>query len=212
VLARLRDVFGADRVVDNVAVGGVVAPPNWSGYAQRLIGPNLKTISRGQVTLDGNNLTVRGEVASESVRQQVVSEMAANLNPNYVVKNSLRVTLSDQSVVDRALADRIIEFEPGSTQLTVSGQAILDEIAATLKTLANRKVEVIGHTDALGRRDYNLALSGARANAVKTYLVGKGIKAELVNVSGEGPDRPVASNSTPQGRARNRRIEFRVSQ
>ena len=73
-----------------------------------------------------------------------------------------------------------------------------------------RRVEVIGHTDALGNRPGNISLSLARAQAVKAYLVGKGLPPERLQTSGMGPDQPVAGNDTEAGRARNRRIEFRV--
>jgi len=85
-------------------------------------------------------------------------------------------------------------------------------MAAVMLRLRGRKVEVIGHTDDTGLRASNVALSQARAEAVRTYLSGKGIVADSVLVSGQGPDRPVASNATADGRARNRRIEFRIAQ
>jgi OOP family OmpA-OmpF porin len=81
-----------------------------------------------------------------------------------------------------------------------------------LLRLKDKKVEVIGHTDNAGSRAGNLSLSQARAEAVKAYVVERGVKADMVAVSGEGPDRPVADNRTPEGRARNRRIEFKVVQ
>jgi OOP family OmpA-OmpF porin len=69
---------------------------------------------------------------------------------------------------------------------------------------------VIGHTDAQGARAANVSLSLARAESVKVYLVGKGLSADRLATSGMGPDQPVASNANEAGRARNRRIEFRV--
>jgi OOP family OmpA-OmpF porin len=124
----------------------------------------------------------------------------------------LRVAVSEQGMLDAALADRIIEFESGKAALADSGKAILDQMSAVLLRLKDKKVEVIGHTDNAGSRAGNLSLSQARAEAVKSYVVGRGVKAEMVSVSGEGPDRPVADNRTPEGRARNRRIEFKVVQ
>jgi len=213
ILQKAREVYGADRVVDQLAIGPVVAPPSWSTYVQRLISPDLKQVSHGQLAVSGNNIDLKGEVGNEATRQQLVSAMSTQLNPTYTVRNGLRVASNEQGVIDNALANRIVEFESGSATLTPKGRAILDEMVAPLKALpAQRRVQVIGHTDNLGSRDANIALAAARADAVKAYLVGKAIPAEMIETSGAGPDRPVVSNATAEGRARNRRIEFRVSQ
>lgn len=212
MLAQVRALYGAERVVDQVTIAQVSLPPNWNGYVQRLITPNLKLISKGELKIDGTNVTVRGEVANEAQRQQIASDIATSLNPSYTVNNGLRVSAAEQNLLDATLDKRIIEFESGKATLTASGQAILDEMAAALQKVKGKKVEVIGHTDNTGLRESNLALSQARAEAVRTYLTGKGINPEMVMVSGQGPDRPVAENTSAEGRARNRRIEFRVAQ
>ncbi|MDE2401503.1 MAG: OmpA family protein [Burkholderiales bacterium] len=212
VLSRLRDLYGADRVVDQMALGAVVAPPQWSQHLHKLLSPSLKQVTRGQLNVQGNLIDLKGEVPNESVRQQVASDMAASLNPTYTVRNGLRVAAQEQAIVDQTLANRIIEFEAGSAVLRPAGMAILDEMAQTLAKLKGKKVEVLGHTDAQGGRVANVALSLARAQAVKTYLVGKGLLADSISTAGLGPDRPVASNATDEGRARNRRIEFQVVQ
>lgn len=214
VLARLRELYGAERVVDQIAIGNVAVPANWHAYVHKLIAPNLKLISRGQISIDGNNVSVRGEVANEAQRQQIASDIATSLNPTYIVNNGLRVKAAEaeQGLLDAALDKRIIEFDSGQASITPAGLAILDEMAAVMQKLKERKVEVIGHTDNTGLRASNVALSQARAEAVRAYLATRGIKPETVLTSGQGPDRPVASNATADGRARNRRIEFRIAQ
>ncbi|HAT30151.1 MAG TPA: cell envelope biogenesis protein OmpA [Janthinobacterium sp.] len=212
VLTRLRELYGADKVVDQIAVGPVALPANWNGYVQKLLSPDLKLISRGQLKIDGSVIGLRGEVANEAQRQKIASDMATNLNPTYVVNNGLRVSAAEQNVLDTTLANRIVEFESGKTTLTPVGREILDEMSVAMQKLKDRKVEVIGHTDNQGLRASNQGLSQARAEAVKVYLIGKGIKAELLSASGQGSDRPIASNDTAEGRARNRRIEFRMAQ
>lgn len=212
LLDRLRIVYGASRVVDQLAVGTVAAPANWNEYVARLINPDLKLIKGGQLKVEGNKVSLRGDVANEEQRQKIAGNIAASLNPTYTVNNGLRVTVSQQSVLDAALADRIIEFESGKAALTDSGMQVLDQMGAAMQKLQGVKVEVIGHTDNAGSRAGNLSLSQARAEAVKAYIVAKGIPADAIAVSGEGPDRPVADNRTPEGRARNRRIEFKVIQ
>jgi OmpA-OmpF porin, OOP family len=213
IVARVREIYGADRVVDQLGVGDLLAPPNWSKQVQRILSPELKQVSRGQVSVQGNVVEIKGEVLNEAVRQSLVSQMLTDLsNPTYTVRNGLRVTAAGQDKLDTALANRVIEFEPGNAELTARGQAVLDQLVPALRELTDRRFEVIGHTDALGARSTNVALSIARAESVRIYLARKGLPESLFSASGVGPDRPVASNDTAEGRSRNRRIEFRVVQ
>lgn len=213
ILVRMRELYGADRVVDQLGVAQLVSPPQWAQHVQRMLSPDLKQVSRGQISINGNVVELKGEVATDTVRQQVVQALTAQINnPTYSVRNGLRVTGAGQEQLDAALANRIIEFEPGSAQLTPAGQAVLDQLLPVLRQLAGRRFEVIGHTDAMGARSTNIALSQARADSVKAYLVFKGQPEASLGASGVGPDRPLASNDTAEGRARNRRIEFRVGQ
>ena len=212
VLARLRELYGAEKVVDQISVGSVVMPANWDTYVKKLINPNLKLISRGQLKIDGNTISVRGEVANEAQRQQITSDMATHLNPTYTIKNGLHVAAAEQNILDTTLANRIIEFDTGKATLTPAGKAILDEMAGPLRKLKDKKVEIIGHTDSRGLRASNLSLSFARADAVKDYLAMKGLDVDMITTSGQGSDRPVANNDSADGRTRNRRIEFRIAQ
>lgn len=212
IIGKLRELYGPGRVIDQISVGQVVAPPNWSNHVYALLNDDLKTVSRGSLSVDGTNVVVKGEVANEAQRQHVASQIATRLNPNYLVKNNLRVGAPQQSLIDQALANRIIEFESGSATLKSAGQDIVRELAAAMGQLKNSKFEVIGHTDNRGLRETNIQLSQARANAVKQFLAANGIDPALVATSGAGPDIPVASNDTALGRQKNRRIEFRVIQ
>ncbi|MEX3984939.1 OmpA family protein [Paraburkholderia sp. EG287A] len=210
VLARLRETYGAANVVDQIEVGDVATPPNWSDNVQKLLNAQLKQIHKGQLKIDGTQIDVRGEVGNEAARQQIASDMATALNPTYTIRNGLRVSASEQGLLDQTLANRTIEFETGSATLTPQGRAILDQMAAVLVKMNTRTVAIIGHTDNAGNRTSNIALSQARADAVKGYLVGKGISPQQMTATGVGPDQPIASNDTSDGRARNRRIEFRA--
>ncbi|MBN3790543.1 OmpA family protein [Burkholderia sp. Ac-20353] len=212
VLQKLRDTYGATNVVDQIEVGDVATPPNWSANVQKLIGPQLKQISKGQLKIDGTQIEMKGEVHNEAQRQQIASDMANTLNPTYTIRNGLRVSASEQGLLDQTLANRTIEFETGSATLTPQGKLILDQMAAALAKMPNRTIDLIGHTDNSGNRTSNIALSQARADAVKGYLITKGIASQQMTTTGVGPDQPIAPNDTADGRARNRRIEFRVGQ
>ena len=72
-------------------------------------------------------------------------------------------------------------------------------------------MEVQGHTDNVCKRDYNIDLSERRAQAVRTYLIGKGVPATRLSAHGYGTDVPIADNKTKEGRAKNRRVEFNIT-
>ena len=211
VISALRQVYGANNVIDKIdVVSSVGTPANWSANVQKVLTPALKAVRSGQLHIEGTQLTLSGEVRNEAARQQLLSDMAGALNPTYTIKNGLRVPVSEQIVVDNVLANRIIEFETSSATLTRAAKGILDEMVPALQKLTNKSVAIIGHTDNIGSRAINLALSQARAETVKGYLVNKGLDPANLSITGVGPDQPAASNATEEGRTRNRRIEFRV--
>lgn len=210
LLGKVRDLYGAANVVDRLEVGGVVPPPNWTDNVGKLLTANLKQVHKGRLQITGTQVAVKGNVGNEAQRQQVVSEMATALNQTYTIDNGLIVAGSAQGNLDKVLANRVVEFETASAKLTAAGRGILDEMSEAIKKLGNPKVQLIGHTDSDGNRAANVALSLERANSVRDYLVGKGIPAASLTTSGVGPDRPATSNATPEGRAKNRRIEFHL--
>lgn len=103
-----------------------------------------------------------------------------------------------------------INFKTGSAQITAGSHGILDRAARVLGDYPDVRIEISGHTDSRGKADYNRDLSARRAQSVKDYLIGKGIKEDRMTTIGYGPDRPIASNGTDSGRAQNRRTEFRL--
>lgn len=212
ILAKLRELYGAQNVVDRLEVGGVVPPPNWADNMTKVLAPNLKQVHKGQLQVSGTQIAIKGSVSNEALRQQVVSHIATSLNPTYSIDNGLVVAGGEaQNVLDKTLSNRVVEFESGAATLTPVGRTILDEMGAAIKQIGTPRVQLIGHTDSQGNRQANVALSLARAGTVRNYLIEKGIPAESLSAAGAGPDQPVASNDTVEGRAKNRRIEFRLA-
>lgn len=209
ILDQLRELYGSERVVDRIQVESIPTPPNWGKYVAGMLTPGLKRVSNGKLEVDGQRVRISGEVANEAQRQQVASALSLASNSSYTVTNSLGMG-DGQGLLDATLGDRIIEFESGSARLTDVGRTILDEMAGKMRQIGDARVQIIGHTDDVGQRQANIALSHARAEAVRSYLVGAGIARDSLSVLGKGPDEPVADNGTPEGRARNRRIQFRV--
>jgi len=101
-------------------------------------------------------------------------------------------------------------FEVGKAIIKPSSFPYLDELVTVIQDpeALTWSLEIQGHTDNKGGDDYNQKLSEDRANAVKKYLVDKGIKAERIIAKGFGLTKPIATNDTPEGREKNRRVEF----
>lgn len=103
-----------------------------------------------------------------------------------------------------------IRFETGSAYLTVDSRDYLMSVALFLKKDNKLNMLIIGHTDSRGSDSYNMTLSKKRAAAVRDFLIKQGISPERLSVDGKGEKEPVAKNTSPRGRAANRRTEFRL--
>lgn len=102
-----------------------------------------------------------------------------------------------------------VTFNTGSAVLTSASNAVLDRVAQALLNNPTVRVEVQGHTDNTGSVAGNNRISTARANSVRTYLIRRGVPAARLTARGYGPSQPKADNSTPAGRAQNRRVELK---
>lgn len=101
-----------------------------------------------------------------------------------------------------------VTFETASADLTPEALSVLQGIAAALVANPEIRVRVNGHTDSTGSRPYNITLSQNRAESVVAYLTAQGVDATRLVAQGFGPDQPVATNETPEGRQENRRVEL----
>jgi OOP family OmpA-OmpF porin len=108
------------------------------------------------------------------------------------------------------VAAKNIFFATGSSKLLPKSFKSLNEVAALLAADESLMIAIDGHTDSTGKREKNLTLSNDRANSVKAYLSTKGVTDSRMTATGYGPDKPVATNKTAAGRAKNRRVEMTV--
>lgn len=101
-----------------------------------------------------------------------------------------------------------VQFKSGTAILSAESKSILDNIAQTLKDNQHLVFEVAGHSDNRGDYNFNVNLSEKRAQSVRQYLVDNGVAADRLTARGYGPDKPVASNDSREGRSQNRRVEL----
>lgn len=105
-------------------------------------------------------------------------------------------------------ADAFFDFNKST--LKPEGKAKLDDLVAKIKAINLEVIIAVGHTDSVGTEAYNQKLSVRRSEAVKAYLVSKGIEKNRVYTEGKGKTQPVADNNTAEGRSKNRRVEIEV--
>ncbi|KTT21819.1 outer membrane protein OmpA [Pseudacidovorax intermedius] len=105
-------------------------------------------------------------------------------------------------------ADAFFDFD--KSVLKPEGRAKLDDLVSKIKGINLEVIIAVGHTDSIGTDAYNQRLSVRRAEAVKAYLVSKGIERNRVYTEGKGEKQPIADNRTKEGRAKNRRVEIEV--
>jgi len=119
-----------------------------------------------------------------------------------------RVTIGEKKL---ELKEKVF-FDTGKTTIKPESDSLLDEVAAVLNDHPEVKhIQVEGHTDNKGSAALNKKLSKGRAEAVKDYLVKKGVAPDRLSAKGFGPTRPIATNKTAKGREENRRVEFVIA-
>ena len=211
VLTKAQLFFGTENVTDNLQVVAD-APQLWWKAKPLDVFSRLRGLPVFELVLaDGDRATLAGRVGSDSAGSEIAAWLSANLVDGLKLENRLEVDTAlagsasqgDPSV----LLNETIEFATGSAEVPEAARARLNLIAQVLAE-DGRSVKVLGHTDNVGDAESNRVLSRQRAESVAAYLVAHGVDAGKLTADGAGQEKPLADNGTPEGRQRNRRIEF----
>lgn len=167
----------------------------------------------------GNNLGKGGNGALGAVLGGAIGGVAGGVIGNKMDKQAREI---DQALpgaeVERVgegiklvLGENAVRFDTNKSTLTAAAKTNLDKLIPVFKEYADTNITIFGYTDSTGSADYNLKLSGERAASVEKYLESKGISVSRFNVLGLGIADPIASNDTPEGKSKNRRVEFAIT-
>jgi OmpA-OmpF porin, OOP family len=174
--------YGAGNVIDNLTIDAA---------------------AKGPITV-----TLLGFVASDAVKAARGDEAKA-FYPAATIDNQLAIVAAPAAKAeDVQCGDSVVvaaTFATGSANLTAEARQLLNAVVPCIKG----PFEVGGHTDNVGKAESNQALSERRAAAVAQYLASKGVDAKLLTPKGYGPTQPIGDNGTAEGKAKNRRIEFK---
>lgn len=172
--------------------------------AQRTLAATWDNLSNARKEIAQGKAELASEKAAREKAEASAAAALASLNKIAQVKEESRGTV--------ITLDGQVLFVTGKAELLPIAQDRLNQVAQSLKELDDDKlVSIEGFTDSRGADDMNMKLSQDRANAVRNYLIGQGVKAEKLRAVGRGEANPVASNDTAEGRANNRRVELVVS-
>jgi OmpA-OmpF porin, OOP family len=166
--------------------------------------------SSGQNVMDSSGDCVR--TSSWKVEDMTVECGAEPPAPEEVVVEEVIVVPPPVVMYEKTTMSTSALFAFDSDVLKEEGKVALHELGDSIKAKGAKVVDidVIGHTDSTGPEVYNQGLSERRAQAVADYIIGEGIDANIIDVSGEGENNPIASNDTREGRAENRRVDVNV--
>ena len=167
----------------------------------------------------GNNIGKGGNAPLGAVLGGVVGGVAGGVIGNKMDKQAkeIKETLPGAEVervgegIKVTLNENTVNFDFNSANLTTLAKSNLDKLVTVLKNNPDTNINIYGHTDSIGSDAVNLRISAQRAAAVKNYFVANGISASRMFTEGLGKSSPIASNDTDAGRAKNRRVEFKVN-
>lgn len=167
----------------------------------------------------GNNVGKGGNGALGAVLGGVIGGVAGGVIGNKMDKQAREI---DQALpgadvvrvgegIKLVLGENAVRFDFNKSTLTAQAKANLDKLVKVFTDYPDTDIVIYGYTDSSGADDYNLKLSTQRAEAVKSYLSKKGLKAARFSTTGMGEADPIESNDTDAGRSKNRRVEFAIT-
>lgn len=167
-------------------------------------------VSKGTLTLTGTAPSEEAKAGAVSLAGQIPG--LKGVVDQIVLDTVLIRKTSQKAACNAGVATALKAGQIGfsGTALTRPSRTILDQIAVALQECPESNVEVAGYTDSSGSEAANLRVSQQRAEAAVDYLVGKGVDRARLTAVGYGQAEPIADNTTPEGRAVNRRLEFKI--
>jgi OOP family OmpA-OmpF porin len=208
VLAEASKIYGDGNVIDELKISNTVGEAAWMPAGLGMFGLMKDGVKKAGFGFENGNLTLNGIVKNIDAESKLLADARAAF-PNTDVIDKVDVEAAAvQRNIGEFLSTRTIEFATGSAVILPRGKAILDTVAMMLAEAPDAMIEVSGHTDNIGKEATNTLLSQRRADATEAYLIKKGIVDARMTSKGYGQTMPIADNATPDGRQRNRRIQF----
>ncbi len=218
IVAAAKQHLGDTNVIDKMKIVAG-APDGWGETVIQAALAHLDDYVNMTASFHDTELSVSGRVISKKLYDTLQQHTDESLKPPYslsgfdvkVNESKADVAAADcQRLFNDLLSERKIYFQVSRAVIRRESAALIDELAEVALKCPETRIEIAGHTDSSGPRSMNQKLSEMRAQAVVERLKMKNVDPERLIAVGYGEMRPIADNSTDEGRAKNRRIEFTI--
>ena len=209
-----RELFGKRNVTDFSVLRNRNTDLSWPNMVRSVIEAS-RDFNEVEFQVRDGKVTVIGGESSAADFDASVSELRSRLEDGFTLEvqydsgQPISSSVCETRVMELATSEAI-KFESGTSDISQSAEENLASIARILSSCPDASFLIIGHTDASGNELSNVTLSEQRARKVSEYLVGKGITSSRLTSVGRGSSEPISDNDTAEGKARNRRIEFKL--
>jgi len=214
VVKQAKATFGTSNITNKLEIGESVAQlPNLTDYF-KVLNNKTNTLNTLMASLNNKSLLLKGSVTNENAVALLNSQMSQKFG--FDVDNKLRVIpppverIACSDLINDLLRDGQINFSSGKALIEQGSFSLLESIKNIALQCPEATFEVSGHTDSVGNSGFNKRLSEQRAQAVISHLNELGLDTKNFKAVGYGPEQAIADNATPEGRAKNRRIEFKI--
>ncbi len=211
LLTKIFNFYGTN-IIDKIEIG-VGEPKSWDAFIFT-VAKEVQKFDLSLVTISDKTLHISGKIRTEKARIEVEKSLKSfNVDGFHIHCHMVALDATArvcQEKFNTLLEKEKIEFASNKSVVKASNHKLLESLTDIALLCPNVNIEIIGHTDSLGNDAKNKALSLSRAKSVVAKLFGLGIPLERLSAKGMGSQIPIASNETEEGRAKNRRIEFKV--
>ncbi len=229
VVQMVKDTLGGGDVTDKQVIAR--GKPEGFDQAREAALKQTRYLVAGQANIIGKKVSITGRAKNENIRGLIERGLKRSAPEGYETAVNVIVPDTEKLVgkpvefkpqepavtveacqvsIVNAINGRKIQFETARATLLPASNEVLSAVLDAAAKCPDLRLEIAGHTDSRGRDNYNMELSTARAQAVVTELISKGMPAERLDAKGYGETSPIADNDTAEGRALNRRIQFKV--
>jgi OmpA-OmpF porin, OOP family len=216
ILELATEKFPTFQIDDQTAIAGG-APGNWSSAAAAILS-QIGRLVEGEAVLTNTDIEISGDAVHQAAADGILQNLENALPQGFTGSAEIGIAtpgepvdlFACQDLFNGVMEREVILFDVGAATINGDSLRVLDAIVSVALRCLDGKIAILGHTDSDGEADSNRRLSEARAGAVRDTMIAAGIEANRLTAIGYGELRPLATNDTPEGKAANRRIEFRV--